>query len=161
MFEPHATRILAAGELPGLRSNIWMGGADSDLGEPIVAAMLEESWVLDCAGRMPSRHAEAAGHMETQVFADVAARPEQFDLLAHIAKDWASALLDQQDEPPRHVFVMCQYGMNRSGLVAGLLLCALGLDAGDAIRRITRARPGALSNTRYRRLLTERRVSHR
>ncbi len=41
---------------------------------------------------------------------------------------------------------MCQHGMNRSGLVSGLILRSLGVDPESAIQRIRKARPGALAN---------------
>jgi protein-tyrosine phosphatase len=45
--------------------------------------------------------------------------------------------------------------MNRSGLVAGLLLRGFGVDHEQAVRLIRAARPGALSNETFVRLLAE------
>lgn len=155
ILQPHASRVLGAGEIDGVRSHVWMGGAHSGLGEPISGEMLARSWVLDCAGYMPEAHRGAAARWEAQVFADVTRRPEQFELLRSLTKDWARQIMDPREEAPEHVLVMCQYGMNRSGLGAGLLLSALGLAPGEAVQRITRARPGALANYRFRQLLSE------
>jgi protein-tyrosine phosphatase len=47
---------------------------------------------------------------------------------------------------------MCQHGMNRSGLVSGLILRGLGMDPRETIERIRLARPGALAND-FRRIL--------
>jgi protein-tyrosine phosphatase len=44
---------------------------------------------------------------------------------------------------------MCTHGMNRSGLVTGLLLRSLGIEGREAIDRIRMARPGALSNQHF------------
>jgi protein-tyrosine phosphatase len=44
---------------------------------------------------------------------------------------------------------MCSHGMNRSGLVTGLLLRRLGFGADEAIARIRAARRGALSNDSF------------
>jgi hypothetical protein len=45
--------------------------------------------------------------------------------------------------------------MNRSGLMIGLILRALGLAGEDALRAITCCRPGALTNRTFVRLLHE------
>ena len=52
------------------------------------------------------------------------------------------------DQPPTRLYVMCQQGMNRSGLLAGLILRALGISADDALAAIA-TRPGALTNRTY------------
>jgi protein-tyrosine phosphatase len=53
-------------------------------------------------------------------------------------------------DAPERVYVMCQHGMNRSGLVAGLLLRGLGVEPRETVERIRRARPGALANDHFR-----------
>jgi len=73
--------------------------------------------------------------------------------LQHLVAEVAGAMSPANGEAPRDVFVVCQHGMNRSGLVAGLLLRELGLTGEDAVARIVSARPGALSNQTFRRLL--------
>jgi hypothetical protein len=57
-------------------------------------------------------------------------------------------------DPPARVYVMCQQGMNRSGLLAGLILRALGVDAEAALAAVA-TRPGALTNQTYARLVRE------
>lgn len=54
--------------------------------------------------------------------------------------------------PPVRVYVMCQQGLNRSGLFMGLLLRALGVSAADAVSAIA-SRPGALNNQTFVRLI--------
>ncbi len=151
---PHATRLLIAGELDRVDTNVWMGGADSRMGEPVTLERLQRSWVLDCAGRMPPGYRERAARWESQVFADVEQDPVQLTVLHDIAQQWAQALREDNDAP-EHVYLMCQYGMNRSGLAAGLLLRALGVSTEETVLRITSWRPGSLSNQRFRRLLAE------
>jgi protein-tyrosine phosphatase len=58
-------------------------------------------------------------------------------------------------EPPPRLYVFCNQGMNRSGLMIGLILRALGLAGEDALRAITCCRPGALTNRTFVRLLHE------
>jgi protein-tyrosine phosphatase len=49
------------------------------------------------------------------------------------------------------VLVHCAQGLNRSGLVVALLLRAVdGVSGKEAVRRIRRARPYALVNTRFK-----------
>ena len=47
------------------------------------------------------------------------------------------------------VLAHCNMGFNRSGLVAGLILKALGMPGGAAVTRIRERRPGALYNDRF------------
>jgi hypothetical protein len=44
------------------------------------------------------------------------------------------------------VLVHCQMGLNRSALVAGLILVHNGMPGADAVRRLQERRPGALYN---------------
>lgn len=46
----------------------------------------------------------------------------------------------------QRVLSHCGMGFNRSALVAGLVLCRLGIDGPEAVRRLRAARPGALFN---------------
>jgi hypothetical protein len=52
------------------------------------------------------------------------------------------------------VLAHCNMGFNRSGLVAGLILKALGLSGTAAVTRIRERRPGALFNDRFADYLT-------
>ena len=47
------------------------------------------------------------------------------------------------------VLAHCNMGFNRSGLVAGLILKALGMSGDAAVTRIRERRPGALYNDRF------------
>jgi hypothetical protein len=49
--------------------------------------------------------------------------------------------------------MMCTHGMNRSGLMTGLILRELGMPGPEVVARISAARPGALSNLWFRQLL--------
>lgn len=53
------------------------------------------------------------------------------------------------------VLVTCHAGHNRSGLVAGLAMCAMGKDGADAVRTIRENRPGALYNSHFVKLLED------
>ena len=50
----------------------------------------------------------------------------------------------------------CGMGFNRSALVAGLILCELGMRGPDAVMRLRERRPGALFNEVFARHLTSR-----
>lgn len=148
---PRATRILAPGDLPGLASAIWMGGAHSLIGDPIHPELLTTSWLVDAAGDLPpSVRAAAAAHIPC-VFSDleVPALPSRHIL--PLVDRIAGAVT--VGEGPAAVYFMCTHGMNRSGLLTGLLLRRLGLPAAEAIDRIRAARPGALGNASFVRLI--------
>jgi hypothetical protein len=63
------------------------------------------------------------------------------------------AAIDAADTPTGHVFIRCRHGINRSALIAALLLHARGWSAGDAIDTIRRAQPEALTNPDFRDLI--------
>jgi hypothetical protein len=52
------------------------------------------------------------------------------------------------------VLTHCGMGLNRSGLMAGLILTSLGMPGPAAIDRIRERRPGALYNDRFAEYLT-------
>lgn len=148
---PRATLVLEAGSLDGLRGNVWMGGAHSLMGEEFTSDTLRHGVVLDCAGEMPANFRLAAGLWLPNVFQDIDAWPMHLDRLeANVARA-ARALLDPA--APMNVFAMCTHGMNRSGLAAGLVLRALGIDGHEAVHLIRHARPGALSNETFRKIV--------
>jgi Dual specificity phosphatase, catalytic domain len=64
--------------------------------------------------------------------------------LRAIAQLGASLILDGH-----RVLAHCNMGYNRSGLVAGLILKALGVPGDAAVTRIRERRPGALFNDRF------------
>ena len=52
------------------------------------------------------------------------------------------------------VLTHCNMGFNRSGLVAGVILKALGMSGDAAVTRIRERRPGALYNDRFAEYVT-------
>ena len=147
---PRASLVLAAGALPGVPGNVWMGGAHSLAGEALDIATLNNAVIIDCAGDMPAALRAAAGLRLANVFQDVDSWPMHFDRLEANARHAARAL---QDHSASDVYAMCTHGMNRSGLAAGLVLRALGVEGDEAVRLIRLARPGALSNDTFRRIV--------
>lgn len=138
-----------------------MGGADALFGGRVEPDDLRDAWVLDLAGDMPETHQTACLHRMTRVFADVESVPAGFGRLCSLARSVAACLSgemagddwDHPARPPARLYVMCQQGMNRSGLLTGLILRALGVPA-DAALAAVGTRPGALSNQTYARLVT-------
>lgn len=53
------------------------------------------------------------------------------------------------------VLAHCNMGFNRSGLMAGVILKALGMPGGAAVTRIRDRRPGALYNDRFAEYLVQ------
>lgn len=149
---PRASLVLAAGEY-GSRSNIWMGGAHSHRGDEILHETLGECWLIDTAGDMPAEHRAAAARTVACVFVDTEGVPSPFWRVEQTVADAASAARGEAGPAPSDIYIVCQHGMNRSGLITGLLLQALGLQPSEAIDRIRRQRPGALSNHTFERLL--------
>ncbi len=145
--------LLAANELSGLRANVWMGGAHSHVGDVIGLDEARRGWFVDCAGEMPVSHREAAFRWTLSVFADLDGRPPNLHYLEQNVREMVETIHHATapgHESPEHIYVMCHHGMNRSGLVAGMLLRALGMPGDEAVRRITSRRPGALSNLAFR-----------
>jgi len=151
---PRASLIAVAGELcaPG----IWMGGAHTQRGNEIRIETIGQSWFIDCAGDMPAAYRAGAGRWLARVFADIEEIPAGFESLRATVREVARAMGNGLENAPEHLYVVCQHGMNRSGLVAGLLLREFGIGGDDAVERICRARPGALSNQAFRRLILDR-----
>ena len=145
---PRASLVLAAGAVTGALANVWMGGAHSNVGRELDLANLRRAVVIDCAGDMPAIYRERAGRWFANVFLDLDSWPMHFDRLeAHVAE--VAATLDHGGET-LDIYAMCTHGMNRSGLAAGLLLRAFGIEGPEAVRLIRLARPGALSNDTFR-----------
>jgi hypothetical protein len=139
-----ASRLLSPGELPGLRTSIWMGGAHSRLGEPLTQDSLGLAVVVDAAGDMPREWRSCARAWLPCVFGDIDTVPVGLDRI-HTTVQSVAAML-RTEQPPEAVYAMCQHGMNRSGLIAGLILRELGVPGDDAIQLIRERRRGALSN---------------
>ena len=150
---PRASLVLAAGESRNPATEVWMGGARSLHGDHVTESLVAASWLVDCAGDMPPAHRTSAGLWVACVFADHdGPLPSSLPLDAVIA-DAARAASGGHPAPPHRIYIMCTHGMNRSGLVTGLLLRALGVDGPEAVDRIRVARPGALSNLHFRDML--------
>ena len=129
---------------------LWMGGAHSRHGLEVTVEDFSRALVIDCAGDLSDDHRGRAGSWLSCVFADLEVYPSQIDRIGETARK--AAWLLHTDEPTE-VYVFCQYGMNRSGLVTGLVLRELGVGAEEAVDRIRTARPGALSNLTFLNLI--------
>ena len=127
-------------------TELWMGGAHTPRGDELVESELSKSWLIDCAGDIDRSYRGAPGRWVACVFPDIDGRPAAEMLIESVVRDAAAAITLGNGHAPERIYVMCQHGMNRSGLVSGLILRSLGLDAESAIQRIRRARPGALAN---------------
>ncbi|MEP6871985.1 MAG: hypothetical protein ABI939_09065 [Anaerolineaceae bacterium] len=149
---PRASLLLNAGEFSS-RSNIWMGGAHSHRGDEIRHEALGEAWLIDTAGDMPAEHRAAALRTIACVFVDSEGVPSPFSRIENAVADAMNAARAESGPAPTDIYIVCQHGMNRSGLVTGLLLQKLGLGADEAIDRIRLHRPGALSNHTFERML--------
>ncbi|HZQ36503.1 MAG TPA: hypothetical protein VFD32_11255 [Dehalococcoidia bacterium] len=155
--EPRASRIDLP-HLPGVGTQIWMGGSQSLVGEPVAPADLGDAVVIDCAGDLPHAHRAAARRYIPCVFLDAEREPTSYPRVAALVHELATAIGAAEanaDAAPQRIFVFCQYGLNRSGLVTGLLLRALGGSAADVMRGVQLARPGALNNLTFGRLIAE------
>jgi hypothetical protein len=152
---PRASLVLAAAELPGLTASIWMGGARSLRGDVLDEDRLAHAVVIDCAGDMPRDYRDAAANWQACVFVDHDGPVAAMHRLNDIARQVAAIARDGRQTDIDAIYVMCTHGMNRSGLVTGLILRELGVSPAEAIRRISAARPGALSNQWFRRLLEQ------
>lgn len=139
--------MLAPGETGNPATAVWMGGAHSLAGEVIEKSHLRRAWLVDCAGDMPLEWRPAALMWLPLVFADLDVPLNRSLRLEETVARLASAVAALS--PPEAVYVMCTHGMNRSGLVTGLLLRALGVPGDEAIARVRAARPGALSNQQF------------
>jgi hypothetical protein len=147
---PRASLIAVAGEL--CRAALLIGGAHTPHGNDLQLDGLERAWLVDCAGELPTAYRERAGRFDLRVFPDmdgeVAALPRLRDLASEVA-----AAARVADGFPDRVYVMCHHGLNRSALVAGLILRELDVSGEDAVRRVMAARPGALANQAFREIV--------
>jgi len=148
---PRASRLLAAGDSPATRTEIWMGGAHSHIGEELSHNSLASAWLIDCAGDMDPSFRSSTGRWLACVFPDLDGPLASSNRVAEVVQLTLDSIASGGDAPER-VYVMCQHGMNRSGLVTGLILRAIGVNVDDALASIA-SRPGALNNQTYVRLL--------
>lgn len=146
---PRASLVLAANEAGNGRTEIWMGGAHSHIGEALMHESLGASWLIDCAGEFDHSYRNALGRWLPCVFPDLDGPLASSNRVAETVEMTLQSITLSGEAPDR-VYVMCQHGMNRSGLVAGLLLRGLGIAPREAVERIRGARPGALANDHFR-----------
>lgn len=150
---PRASLVLGAGELANVHTEIWMGGAHTPLGEEVTAIGLAASWLIDCAGDIERSYREATGRWLACVFPDLEGPILASNRIEEVVSESLGAILDGNGTAPERIYVMCQHGMNRSGLVSGLILRGLGFEPREAIERVRAARPGALANDAFRQML--------
>ncbi|MGE0602011.1 MAG: hypothetical protein AB7J35_21725 [Dehalococcoidia bacterium] len=143
---PRASLVLAAGELGNTDTEIWMGGAHTPHGDELAETHLATSWLIDCAGDIDRSYRDVTSRWLACVFPDIDGRPAAELLIQSVVREATTAITSGNGAAPERIYVMCQHGMNRSGLVSGLILRSLGLDPESAIQRIRNARPGALAN---------------
>ena len=160
-FEPRATRIPIT-HRDDVDVEIWVGGSDTAIGDEVEVLHLDGAWIIDCAGEIPKDFREAALAVYPRVFADLEVVPSNMERLEALAQEIAAGILAEAVvEPsdtdgaqrPERVFVMCTQGFNRSALVAGMILRELGAHPDAIVEAIRQARPGALTNQTFVRLL--------
>jgi hypothetical protein len=159
--EPRASRIAVPGRVD-LTTELWMGGAYSLHGDLLRPEDFAGAWVIDVAGDLsPSQQAACALWLPC-VFSDFEEVPPVYSRLTRLARSIAACLIGAEADdgwehpttPPRRIYLLCNQGLNRSGLVTGLILRALGVPAEDTLAAIA-ARPGSLSNRTFARLVRE------
>lgn len=149
---PRATLLAGGGTFSGIGTGVWMGGAHSHTGDEMLSGALSASWVIDAAGDMPANLRSATLVWLPCVFADLDSVPLHLDRI-HATVRRAADAMRAPGQAPDAVYSVCQYGMNRSGLLAGLLLCELGMRGDEAVALIRAKRPGALSNQAFERII--------
>lgn len=132
------------------RGRLWVAGALALEGEQLDLVVANGAWVFDCAGLVPERWAAQARRFLRWVFADLEQVPPKFARLLAICREWAA---EMPREHPSDVVVVCQYGLNRSAFVAGLLLREAGVPPEEAVARVRAGRPGALTNQTFAELV--------
>lgn len=152
--EPRATRLVI-GRRTDIRGELWVGGADSAIGEHLTVAHLRGAWLIDCAGEVPAPMREAAARCVMRVFEDMEQTPSAYPRIESLAAEVAEALVAPTLAAPPRVYVLCKQGFNRSALVAGRILRRLGLSGEEAVSEIRGLRPGALNNQTFARLVQE------
>jgi hypothetical protein len=163
VFEVRASRVEIAGR--HLRSELWIGGGYTAFGRPVGPEDLGGAWIVDCAGDLPGEFATVARLYLPRVFEDIEQTPSRYTELDALARELAAAIDASLEipgsapgrllpaEPPERLYIMCKQGLNRSGLVVGRVLRALGLSGDEALRTLRAHRPGALANLAFERLM--------
>lgn len=134
------------------------------VGEELRVETLRDAWLINCANEFPARFREAASLSIYRVFTDTEESPPTWARIHALARSLATCLLghpaagerwDHPVEPPARLYVVCKQGLNRSGLVTGRILRALGVPVEEAVAAVRAARPGALNNQTFERLVRE------
>jgi hypothetical protein len=108
---PRATRIHLP-DLPDLRTELWMGDAQSPTGERVLPEHLAGAWVIDCAGDMPEHYRVAAAWWVTDAFQDYEELPVCWDRATELARsigrclgriDGGEAAAAHPAEPPPRI----------------------------------------------------------
>ena len=103
---------------------------------------------------MPSAHRAAATRLIDCVFADNEETTPGFLRVQELVREIGAAGTSGE---PLAIYLVCSQGLNRSGLLTGLVLRQLGFSANETVARIRAARPGSLANHAYERLIHEAR----
>ena len=148
---PRASLVLPRGPRTAA---IWMGGARALRGDEVRPSDLAGGWLVDAAGDMPSAHRAAATRLIDCVFADNEETPPGFLRVQELVREISAAATSGG---PLAICLVCSQGLNRSGLLTGLVLRQMGFSANDTVARIRAARPGSLANHAYERLIHEAR----
>lgn len=160
---PRASRVVLPNGF-ATAAELWIGGAHTAFGDDLQIDSLRQAWLIDCANEFPARYREAASLSLFRVFTDTEEAPPNWARIDALASSLARCLLGESPEgeswdhpslPPARVYVVCKQGLNRSGLVTARILRFLGLPADDAIAAVRSARPGALNNQAFERLVRE------
>ena len=159
--EPRASHIIVPGR-DGLPAELWMGGAYSLHGDPLLLDDFAGACVIDVAGDLSAAYQAACGLWLPCVFADFEEEPPVYARLTSLARSIAACLTgaeagdgwEHPTIPPSRIYLLCNQGLNRSGLITGLILRALGVPADDTLAAIA-TRPGALSNRTFVRLVRQ------
>jgi hypothetical protein len=154
-YVPRASLLVGPGDLPDLEAEIWMGGAHSHVGEPFHPQQLHNACVIECAGDLPAHYEPATRLWIPSIFIDIEGRPVRFERLLELAAQVADAARGRGTDAVDAVYSICTHGMNRSGLMAGLVLRELGMGGSQVVELITATRIGSLSNLSFRRILLE------
>jgi hypothetical protein len=157
-YDVRATRL--ALDRLGLAAELWIGGGHTVVGNRVLEADLEHAWVVDCAGDLPPYVSAAARLFIPRVFDDIEQVPLAYDRIEALARELALVLSDGHEggrgtQPPARLYVLCKQGFNRSALLGGRILRALGMPGEEAVRLIREHRPGAVANLAFERLILE------
>lgn len=154
--QPRASHIVVPGRAD-IVTELWMGGSHSPHGEPLRPDDLAGDWLIDLAGDLPAPYQTACALWLPCVFADQEEIPPVHSRLTALAGSIAACLCgaaagdrwEHPATPPRRLYILCNQGLNRSGLLTGLILRALGVPADTALAVIAASRPGALTNRTF------------